>query len=44
MSEERFFDMRSALLYLLEKFKAICEQEDRNFKTEVDEVFFEVDK
>ena len=41
---EDFFDMRSRLLNLLIKYKKICEQQDRNFKVEVDEVFYEADK
>jgi len=44
MKEIEFFELRSNLLGLLEKFKEVCEQQDRNFKEEVDEVFFEVDE
>ena len=39
-----FFDIRSSLLNLMAKFKKVCEEEDRNFKVEVDEVFTEIDK
>lgn len=42
--EEYFFDLRSRVANLLEKFKSVCEMNGRNFKVEVDEIFSEVDK
>lgn len=43
LDEEYFFDLRSRLVNLMEKFKSVCEMHARNFKVEIDEVFQEVD-
>lgn len=40
--DDRFFDLRSRLLNIMLKFKNICDEEDRNFKVEVDEIFYEI--
>ena len=44
LDEEYFFDLRSRLVDLMDKFKQVCEMNARNFKVEVDEIFQEVDK
>ena len=41
---EYFFDLRSRLVDLMDKFKSVCSMQNRNFKVEVDEIFEEVDK
>ena len=43
MDNDTFFDMRSKLLNLMAKFKEICDEEGRNFKVEIDDLFIEVD-
>jgi len=40
---EYFFDLRSRLVDLMDKFKSVCSMQNRNFKVEVDEIFEEVD-
>lgn len=44
LDEEYFFDLRSRLVYVMEKYKQVCSMHGRNFKVEIDEVFDEVDK
>jgi len=41
--DEEFFDLRSRLLNVMLKFKQMCSEDDRNFKVEIDEVFYEAD-
>ena len=35
--EKYFFDLRSRLLNVMEKFKQVCDANERNFKVEVKE-------